>query len=108
MDIWIALIAGIIIGWLAEWIIDWYFWRRGIEAFYATEADLRRQLQIAEQKIALLTAEDNGVRSGSGPAQATDEAARPKPEPSTGRSTSSPQAAKPVSEDVGHAANKRG
>lgn len=44
MDIWVALIGGLIIGWVAEWVIDWVYWRRGVEAFYTTEAELRRQV----------------------------------------------------------------
>jgi hypothetical protein len=44
MEIWVALVGGLILGWLAEWVIDWFYWRRGVEAFYATEAELRRQV----------------------------------------------------------------
>ncbi len=40
MQIWVALVGGLIIGWVAEWVIDWLYWRRGVEAFYATEAEL--------------------------------------------------------------------
>lgn len=28
MNIWIALVLGILIGWLIEWVIDWFYWRR--------------------------------------------------------------------------------
>lgn len=28
MNIWIALVLGILIGWLVEWVIDWFYWRR--------------------------------------------------------------------------------
>ncbi|TAK10918.1 MAG: hypothetical protein EPO32_14020 [Anaerolineae bacterium] len=28
MNIWTALILGILIGWLVEWVIDWLYWRR--------------------------------------------------------------------------------
>lgn len=55
MEIWVALVGGLILGWLAEWIIDWYYWRRGIEALYATEAELRRQ-------VASLAAENESLR----------------------------------------------
>ena len=44
MEIWVALVGGLILGWVAEWVIDWLYWRRGVEAFYATEAELRRQV----------------------------------------------------------------
>jgi hypothetical protein len=45
MGIWVALAAGLVIGWLAEWVLDWTYWRRGVESFYATEAELRRQVE---------------------------------------------------------------
>jgi len=50
MNIWIALLGGIILGWVIEWIIDWLFWRRGIAGFYATEGQLRNELAIAQQQ----------------------------------------------------------
>lgn len=55
MEIWVALAGGIVLGWLAEWIIDWFFWRRGVEAYYATEEELRRQ-------VASLAAENESLR----------------------------------------------
>jgi hypothetical protein len=55
MEIWVALVAGLIIGWVAEWVIDWLYWRRGVEGFYATEAELRRQ-------VASLAAENESLR----------------------------------------------
>jgi predicted flap endonuclease-1-like 5' DNA nuclease len=50
MTIWIALAGGIILGWVIEWIVDWLYWRRGIAGFYATESDLRSQLQNVQQQ----------------------------------------------------------
>jgi hypothetical protein len=55
MEIWVALIGGLILGWVAEWLVDWFYWRRGVEAFYATEAELRRQ-------VASLAAENESLR----------------------------------------------
>ena len=55
MEIWVALLGGVIIGWVAEWVIDWYYWRRGVEAFYASEAELRRQ-------VSSLAAENESLR----------------------------------------------
>ena len=40
MEVWTALIGGIIIGWLIEWVIDWQYWRRGLDSLYAAEAKL--------------------------------------------------------------------
>jgi predicted flap endonuclease-1-like 5' DNA nuclease len=50
MSIWIAFAGGIILGWIIEWIIDWLYWRRGIAGFYATENELRGQLQNVQQE----------------------------------------------------------
>jgi hypothetical protein len=36
-------------------VVDWLYWRRGVEAFYATEAELRRQ-------VASLAAENESLR----------------------------------------------
>lgn len=55
MEIWVALVGGLILGWVAEWVVDWLYWRRGVEAFYATEAELRRQ-------VASLAAENESLR----------------------------------------------
>ena len=45
MEIWVALVGGLILGWVAEWLVDWFYWRRGVEAFYTTERELRRQVE---------------------------------------------------------------
>ncbi len=55
MNIWVALIGGIILGWLVEWIIDWLYWRRGAEAFYQMEHELRQEL--AATRVALAEAQ---------------------------------------------------
>lgn len=51
MNVWIALIGGIMLGWLIEWVIDWVYWRRGAEAFYIAERDLRLELHGARQEL---------------------------------------------------------
>lgn len=63
MEIWIALVGGLILGWVLEWIIDWVFWRRGVEQFYATEADLRRQLAEAHARIEEVEAQNAELRA---------------------------------------------
>ena len=62
MEIWIALVGGIVIGWIVEWVIDWLYWRRGVESFYATEAELRSE-------IAKLKAENESLRQQLAAAQ---------------------------------------
>ncbi len=57
MEVWIALVGGIIIGWLIEWLIDWQYWRRGLPALYANEERLRAALaQSEKEKNAALAA----------------------------------------------------
>jgi len=62
MNIWIAFAGGIILGWVIEWVIDWLYWRRGIEGFYATESELRSELQIAQQQQAESAAALSGLQ----------------------------------------------
>lgn len=52
MEVWLALITGIIIGWLVEWLIDWRYWRRGLEGLYQTQVDLRAALDRSEAEKA--------------------------------------------------------
>lgn len=52
MNVWIALIGGIILGWLVEWIIDWLYWRRGAQAFYTMEHELRQELAAVRRQLA--------------------------------------------------------
>ena len=72
MEIWVALAAGLILGWLAEWVVDWIFWRRGVEAYYATEEELRRQ-------VASLAAENESLRKQLA-ARPNEEVRKPKAE----------------------------
>ena len=51
MEVGIALVGGIIIGLVIEWVIDWQYWRRGIASFYANESRLRSALAEAEDKL---------------------------------------------------------
>jgi hypothetical protein len=65
MEIWVALVGGLVVGWLLEWVLDWVFWRRGVESFYATEADLRSQ-------VAKLSAENESLRQQLSSGQGDD------------------------------------
>lgn len=44
MNIWTALVLGLLVGWLAEWVLDWFYWRR---RFAAQEKSLQ-EAQAAE------------------------------------------------------------
>jgi hypothetical protein len=47
LQIWLAFLGGLIIGWLIEWIVDWQFWRKSVASLRAENAELRRQLAVA-------------------------------------------------------------
>jgi hypothetical protein len=51
-QVWLALIGGIILGWLIEWVIDWQFWRRNVAELRAENASLRKQLDDAQAQLA--------------------------------------------------------
>lgn len=86
MNVWVALVGGIILGWLIEWVIDWYYWRRGAEAFYLMERDLRAELAVTRQELADAQAtidhlhEQTGLDSSTGvPAGAAKTGAESRP-----------------------------
>lgn len=66
MDTWVLFFAGIAVGWLIEWVIDWLFWRRNIRAFYANEAELTRQAQARDSQIQELQRELALVKAAQG------------------------------------------
>jgi hypothetical protein len=70
MEPWAVFVAGIAVGWLIEWIIDWVFWRRNVRAFYANEAELKRQLQARDAQIQALQAELAQAAAAPSPANA--------------------------------------
>jgi hypothetical protein len=53
-QVWLALIGGIILGWLIEWVIDWQFWRRNLAELRQENQALRRQLSEAQAQLAAL------------------------------------------------------
>lgn len=66
---WRIFIAGVIVGWLIELAIDWFYWRRPEdEVATATDtitmAEHRSQLQSAEERIQRLEADLESARNG--------------------------------------------
>ena len=51
LQVWLALIGGLILGWLIEWIIDWQFWRRNIAELRQENQLLRRQLAETQAQL---------------------------------------------------------
>jgi hypothetical protein len=53
-QVWLALLGGLILGWLIEWIIDWQFWRRNVAELREENQALRKQLTDAQAQLAAL------------------------------------------------------
>jgi F0F1-type ATP synthase membrane subunit b/b' len=82
MVVWISLIGGIIIGWVIEWVIDWVYWRRGAEAFFVQEQELRRELaearrQAEEAQAALAELQEPRAEQSAGREPATSTGSAP-------------------------------
>lgn len=41
-------VLGLLIGWLAEWVIDWYYWRDRIHTVMDENASLKRRITALE------------------------------------------------------------
>ena len=50
MNIIAMFVLGLLIGWLAEWAIDWYYWRGRISTIADENAGLRKQLASLKAK----------------------------------------------------------
>jgi hypothetical protein len=56
MNPWTALLIGLVLGWLIEFAIDWFYWRRKTSGEKEIE-ELQAQLQAAEDRAAALETE---------------------------------------------------
>jgi hypothetical protein len=95
MNPWTALLVGILLGWLVEFVIDWLFWRRK-SAKEKDVDELKVQLQAAQDQVIDLEAQLGAAQSDYAnlevetaakvveveeKAEATVEANKPKYEP---------------------------
>lgn len=48
---WLSLFAGMLAGWLLEWLIDLFYWRRRYRALQQENAELRARLTEKETRI---------------------------------------------------------
>ena len=48
MNIVAMFVLGLLIGWLAEWVIDWYYWRGRIYSVASENATLRERITSLE------------------------------------------------------------
>ena len=55
-QIWLALIFGLMLGWVIEWIIDRQYWRKRMAALRQENDQLRRQLAATATAMAVAPA----------------------------------------------------
>lgn len=63
MNPWIVLLVGLLIGWLVEYALDWFYWRRK-PTDEQIVADLQEQLRASEERAAEL--EERLAKLGGG------------------------------------------
>jgi predicted flap endonuclease-1-like 5' DNA nuclease len=77
MEIAILIITGIIIGFLAEWIVDWLYWRKKAQALESQLEALQKEEMNLENQVNALLEENQHLRNlygvGTGEAVTTDE-----------------------------------
>jgi predicted flap endonuclease-1-like 5' DNA nuclease len=44
-------VLGVLTGWLAEWILDWFFWRGRIQKAVNENAELRERIRSLEEEL---------------------------------------------------------
>lgn len=72
MNPWTALLIGLLLGWLIEYAIDWFFWRRK-STDEKIVADLQDQLKASEERSAELEAQLAEAKAGTEPGQSGDD-----------------------------------
>jgi len=48
MNVIAMFVLGLLVGWLAEWVIDWYYWRGRIYGVASENADLKERITTLE------------------------------------------------------------
>jgi predicted flap endonuclease-1-like 5' DNA nuclease len=56
MNVLATLVLGVLIGWLAEWTIDWIYWRGRIQGLVNENTTLREQLTSLKEQLTSLKA----------------------------------------------------
>ncbi|HSM69953.1 MAG TPA: hypothetical protein VK851_00280 [Anaerolineales bacterium] len=44
-------IAGVLVGWVAEWVLDWFYWRGRINKAAGENAELRERIASLEENL---------------------------------------------------------
>jgi predicted flap endonuclease-1-like 5' DNA nuclease len=48
MNVIAMFVLGLLVGWLAEWVIDWYYWRRRIYSLASENTNLKERISSLE------------------------------------------------------------
>lgn len=51
MNIFAAFILGVLIGWISEWILDWFYWRGRINKVAGENSDLKERILSLEKEL---------------------------------------------------------
>ena len=62
MNIYVALIIGVIIGFLGEWVVDWFYWRRKARTLEGTIVDLQKENTSMENRLVTLRDENQHLK----------------------------------------------
>jgi predicted flap endonuclease-1-like 5' DNA nuclease len=54
---WLFFFIGAVVGWVAEWLVDFFFWRRKYTSVAQAEAQVRDELAAAQEELEVLRAQ---------------------------------------------------
>jgi predicted flap endonuclease-1-like 5' DNA nuclease len=54
---WLSFLVGALVGWVVEWLIDFFYWRRKWVSDAGAEAQLRNELAAAQEELEALRAQ---------------------------------------------------
>jgi predicted flap endonuclease-1-like 5' DNA nuclease len=60
---WLSFLVGVLLGWLVEWLIDFFFWRRKLRASQETTPRLQTQLDSKQARCSELEALVTSLRA---------------------------------------------
>lgn len=61
MNVTAMFVLGLLVGWLAEWVVDWYYWRGRIYRAASENASLKERLSSLETKRSQGFKPDKGI-----------------------------------------------
>ncbi len=61
MNVIALFVLGLLVGWLAEWVIDWYYWRTRIYKLASENAGLKERAAAAEAAPAQSFTPNKGI-----------------------------------------------